>query len=242
MLPELARVRWALRGLPDLSLSTALYQISTHTMTRPTRAKALWQLCAKVVRGGIPGDLVECGVWMGGSAGLMALALRKFEPKGIRKLHLFDSFEGLPSPSKKDGQKAEEYWKSTEGSDHPNVARCVADAEVVRAFLYQSLRIPPEQVVFHEGWFQNTLPLSEEALRQIAVLRLDGDWYDSTRICLEHLYDRVSPGGVILLDDYFCWEGCRKATDEFRAERGLHNPIIHIDEDSGYWIKESPQQ
>jgi hypothetical protein len=97
--------------------------------------------------------------------------------------------------------------------------------------------IAENRVVIHSGWFQSTLPNLGSELHSIAVLRLDGDWYESTKICFDYLYDRVSPGGVILLDDYFCWEGCRKATDEFRVARGLKEPIIRIDSDSGYWIK-----
>ncbi len=240
MFPNAARVRWALRGLPDLPLARTLYQISTHTMTRPVRAKALWSLCRDTLRAGVPGDFVECGVWRGGSAGLMAVTLRRFEKGTRRRLHLFDSFEGLPEPGTEDGAKAADYWKSTEGSEHAFIHRCVAGADLVRSFLHERLRIPREQVVFHEGWFHDTLPRLDADFGPIAVLRLDGDWYDSTRICFEHLYDRLSPGGVVLLDDYFCWDGCRKATDEFRALKSITETIVRIDSDSGYWIKRHP--
>lgn len=237
MMIDFARIRWALRGLPDLALARTFFRISGHTMTRPSRAKVLWKVCRDSLRAGVPGDFVECGVWMGGSAGLMALALRRFEKNTRRKLHLFDSFEGLPEPGKEDGEKAAEYWRTTEGSEHVMIHRCVASADLVRSFLHDRLGIPREQVVFHEGWFEDTLPRLDRDPGSIAVLRLDGDWYDSTRICLEHLYDRLSPGGVILLDDYFCWDGCRRATDEFRALKGITESIIRIDSDSGYWIK-----
>ena len=240
MFPNAARVRWALRGLPDLPLARTLYQISTHTMTRPVRAKALWNLCRDTLRAGVPGDFVECGVWRGGSAGLMAVTLRRFDKGTRRRLHLFDSFEGLPEPGTEDGAKAADYWKSTEGSEHAFIHRCVAGADLVRSFLHDRLRIPRGQVVFHEGWFQDTLPRLDADFGPIAVLRLDGDWYDSTRICFEHLYDRLSPGGVVLLDDYFCWDGCRKATDEFRTLKSITEMIIRIDSDSGYWIKRRP--
>jgi predicted O-methyltransferase YrrM len=234
---DLARIRWALRGLPDIPLALTLHRISTHTMTRPRRAKALWKLCRDTLSTGIPGAFVECGVWLGGSAGLMAEAIGHFEKGSHRKLHLFDSFEGLPAPGTEDGEKAAEYWRSTEGSEHVMVHRCVAGAALVRSFLHEYLRIPRERVVFHEGWFHDTLPRLDPDFGAIAVLRLDGDWYDSTRICFEHLYHRLSPGGVVLLDDYFCWEGCRKATDEFRALKNITEPIVRIDSDSGYWIK-----
>ena len=232
-----ARIRWALRGLPDLRLALTLYQISTHTMTRPVRAKKLWNLCKETLRAQVPGDFVECGVWMGGSAGIMAVTLRLFAKDEQRNLHLFDSFEGLPAPGDEDGKKALDYWKDSGTSENLTAQRCVAGSDAVSFLLFDRLRIPKRTVSIHQGWFQTTLPQLGPEPRSIAILRLDGDWYESTKICFDFLYDRVSPGGVILLDDYFCWEGCRKATDEFRATRGLEEPIIRIDSDSGYWIK-----
>jgi len=237
MFPDLARVRWALRGLPDLTLARTLYQISTHTMTRPTRAIALWKLCKQILQSNIPGDFVECGVWMGGSAGLMAVALKRFENHELRMLHLFDSFEGLPAPSDKDGKKAAGYWTNSANSELLTSQRCVASTATVCSLLHERLGFSEKRVFIHKGWFQDTLPCLGTQPQCIAVLRLDGDWYESTKICLEHLYARVSRGGVILLDDYYCWEGCRKATDEFRDARGIVDPIIRIDDESVYWIK-----
>lgn len=232
-----ARIRWALRGLPDLGLARTFYQISTHTMTRPIRAKALWNLCKEILRVEVPGDFVECGVWMGGSAGVMAASLLRFDQGANRKLHLFDSFEGLPEPSDKDGIKAAKYWEDSATSENLTAQRCVAGSDAVHYLLHDRMRIPKSRVVLHQGWFQSTLANLGTEPRAIAMLRLDGDWYESTKICLDQLYDRVSPGGVILLDDYFCWEGCRKATDEFLAARKIKERIIPIDSDSGYWIK-----
>ena len=237
MFMNLARIRWALRGFPDLTLARTLYQVSTHTMTRPTRAIALWKLCKEILRTNIPGDFVECGVWMGGSAGLMAVALERFDIGKPRMLHLFDSFEGLPAPGEKDGNKAAGYWMNSANSEFLTTQRCVAGAATVCSLLHERLGFSVERVVIHKGWFQDTLPGLGPEPQCIAVLRLDGDWYESTKICLEHLYERVSRGGVILLDDYYCWEGCRKATDEFRDARGIIDPIIRIDEESVYWIK-----
>jgi O-methyltransferase len=242
MFPDPARVRWALRGLPDLRLAWTLYQISTHTMTRPVRAKALWKLCGQALRAGVPGDFVECGVWMGGSAGLMAVILQRFDQVNSRKLHLFDSFEGLPEPSDKDGAKAAKYWNDSATSEDLTAQRCIAGSAAVRYLLHDRLGIPESRVVIHPGWFQSTLPNLGAELNSIAILRLDGDWYESTKVCFDNLYNRVSPGGVVLLDDYFCWEGCRKATDEFRTARGIKEPMIRIDSDSGYWVKNTQNQ
>lgn len=237
MFPDPARVRWALRGLPDLALARTLYQISTHTMTRPTRAKVLWRLCKEALRAEVPGDFVECGVWMGGSAAVMAATLQRSDEGANRKLHLFDSFEGLPAPSEQDGRKAAQYWSDSATSEHVTAQRCVAGTEAVSFLLHERLGFPRQRVVIHQGWFEDTLPKLGSDLQSIAVLRLDGDWYESTKTCFDYLYDMVSPGGVVLLDDYFCWEGCRKATDEFRAARDINEPVIRIDSDSGYWVK-----
>lgn len=206
-------------------------------MTRPTRAIALWKLCKKALKTGVPGDFVECGVWMGGSAGLMAVTLQRFDKDGERNLHLFDSFEGLPEPSQEDGEKASLYWTESEHSEHREIQRCVAGTHAVRLLLGERLRFPENRVIFHKGWFQQTLPSLGSEPGAIAVLRLDGDWYDSTKICFDHLYDRVATGGAVILDDYYCWEGCQKATDEFRSARGIKDPLIRIDNEAVYWIK-----
>ena len=86
-------------------------------------------------------------------------------------------------------------------------------------------------------WFQNTVPIDAGKLGPIALLRLDGDWYDSTKICLEHLYPLLSPGGIIIMDDYWTWEGCRKATDEYRDKFNINSLIQPIDGNAGFWIK-----
>lgn len=166
----------------------------------------------------------------------MGLALRAAGES--RPLHLFDSFEGLPEPSEKDGAAAIAYSGGKSSGALTSIRACEANVEEVRRMLTTRARLPESQLHFHVGWFQNTVPAAEPALGPIAVLRLDGDWYDSTRVCLEHLYPLLVPGGVLILDDYFCWEGCRKATDEYRAAHGLTMPIIQVDVDSGYWRKE----
>lgn len=167
----------------------------------------------------------------------MGLTLKKFDRDETRKLHLFDSFEGLPQPTIKDGISAAQYSGGVNSGELVSVHKCEANIESVHEFLFDKIRINKKTIIFHKGWFQDTIPNLGTEVEKIAILRLDGDWYESTKVCLEHLYDRVSLGGVIILDDYFCWEGCRKATDEFRAARNITAPIIRIDIDSGYWIK-----
>jgi O-methyltransferase len=150
---------------------------------------------------------------------------------------LFDSFEELPEPKPEDGIQAAEYCGGANSGMLVPVGQCEASIEGVRDFLLGDLQLHERDLDFHVGWFQDTIPDPATAIKDIALLRLDGDWYESTKVCLDHLYDRVSPQGIIILEDYFCWEGCRKATDEFRAARMIETPIVRIDLDSGYWIK-----
>ena len=117
------------------------------------------------------------------------------------------------------------------------MAKCQAGLDEVKATLFDKAGLNPSGVEFHVGWFQDTVPISAAKLQSIAMLRLDGDWYASTQVCLEHLYPLLRPGGVIILDDYFCWEGCRKATDEYRAQHQITAPIVRIDADCCYWIR-----
>ncbi len=232
-----SRYGWFVHGLPNPSRAAALFSIRSHTMTWPTRAKVLWDTCRKALGDGVEGDFVECGVWRGGSAGLMGLVLRDFDKSAGRKLHLFDSFEGLPEPREEDGVKAAEYSGGVSSGELKSVHQCEAGIDVVKNFLFGKLGLSKDDVILHQGWFQNTLPDLGESPKKIAVLRLDGDWYESTKVCLDHLYDRVAAGGAVILDDYYCWEGCQKATDEFRTARGIKEPLVRIDNEAVYWIK-----
>jgi hypothetical protein len=230
-----SRYGWYVSGLPVLARANALFAVKRNTMTTSIRCRTLWDFSTQVLKNGIQGDFVECGVWKGGSAGIMALALKN--QKSPRKLHLFDSFEGLPEPREEDGVQAAEYSGGVSSGALQSVHQCEAGIDIVRDLLFGKLRFPKQQVVFHQGWFQETVPNLGTEPEKIAILRLDGDWYESTKVCLEHLYDRVSKGGFIILDDYFAWEGCKKATDEFRAARHITTPITRIDVDCAYWIK-----
>jgi AraC-like DNA-binding protein len=160
----------------------------------------------------IPGDMVECGVARGGSAAMMALTLNS----DSRKLWMFDTFQGLPEPSQEnpDYRIASLYTGTCRGS-----------LEEVRA----SLRLLgiDKNAVLVPGLFQQTLPHC--GVESIAVLHVDGDWYESVRATLENLYDRVSTGGIIQFDDYGHWAGARRAVDEFVKSRGITQALERID-------------
>jgi hypothetical protein len=191
-------------------------------MVSYARLAALHRAVNEVVASGVAGDLVECGVARGGSAALMGLTLRALGARD-RGLYLFDTFEGLPCPTANDP----DYDRAIEW-----VGKCRGELDEVWQ-LFRELRLPSE-CRFIKGLFQDTLPAS--SVGPIAVLHIDGDWYDSTYCCLTHFYDRVSSGGIVQIDDYGDWQGARKAVDDFLAARGLKMPLRYIDQ-TGRWLR-----
>jgi hypothetical protein len=169
----------------------------------------------------VPGAIVECGVWRGGSMQAAALTLLE-QGRRDRDLHLFDTFEGMPPPTaedrRHDGASAAELLQ---GADDTEPVWARASLDDVRAGMAET-GYPEERIHYHVGLVEDTIP--EQAPEQIAILRLDTDWYSSTKHELEHLFTRLSPGGVLILDDYGHWDGARKATDEFLAD--LAEPLL----------------
>jgi O-methyltransferase len=163
------------------------------------------ELCARFAA--IPGSVVECGVWRGGMIAGMAEVLG-----AERGYFLFDSFEGLPpAHADLDGAAAVAWQKNANSPVHYN--NCTAAEEEASAAMKLSGATSFSLV---KGWFNETIPRFA-APSQIAVLRLDCDWYESTRVCLENLYPQVAPGGVVIVDDYYIWDGCARAVNEFIA-------------------------
>ena len=179
-----------------------------------------------VLAEGVPGDLIETGVWRGGVTILMRGMLDAWEDPD-RCVWVADSFEGLPAPNVED-------YPDDEGHDLSGVATLMVGAEQVRAN-FDRYGLLDDRVRFLEGWFADTL--APAPIDQLAVLRLDGDLYESTMDALVPLYDKVSPGGFVIVDDYGAWEPCRKAVDDFRAERGITDEIVEIDWTGVHWRK-----
>jgi O-methyltransferase len=201
-----------------------VYKVREYTAVLVPRLVALYRLSEEVNRKALPGDFVECGVYNGGSAAIMASFCDKTSP--ARNVWLFDSFEGLPKPTEKDGGRAAGY----EGWCHGDLAKLTR--------VFQIMDIPEDRVRVVKGWFQETFPTVE--IPQIAILHIDADWYESVKLCLEKFYDSVQPGGYIVLDDYGAWEGCRIATDEFIAARALKVKLTQVDYTGFYFQK--PQE
>jgi O-methyltransferase len=197
------------------------------TMTSNERISALCHAVRYVTKHNIPGDIVECGVWRGGSMMAAALALLG-EHDLARTLYLFDTFEGMPPPTEID--RAASSGKSAasllEEADEASLIRAHAPLDDVRANL-ASTNYPADRICFISGRVEDTIP--REAPEHIAILRLDTDWYASTRHELIHLYPRLSVGGVLVVDDYGHWEGARKAVDEYINDSRLPILLQRID-------------
>ncbi|WP_460791573.1 TylF/MycF/NovP-related O-methyltransferase [Nocardioides maradonensis] len=204
-------------------------RVKPRTMTGPPKLAPLIEAVRYVVRHRIPGDVVECGVWRGGSMMAIALTLAA-EGDTSRELHLFDTFEGMPPPTEEDTRLDSDGARITAQHALDRVGRdarvwAVAGLEDVQEGMAET-GYPADRVHFHQGMVEDTVP--GEAPGTIALLRLDTDWYASTKHELEHLYDRLSPGGVLILDDYADWEGARRATDEWLAATGERLLLVPI--------------
>ena len=196
-------------------------QCKPYTMTGVERMYALFRAVSYVAQHDIPGCFAECGVWRGGSAMLMAKTLQHY---GItdRKIYLYDTFEGMSEPSDDDfdlkGGKAADLLKNQQKSEASSVW-CYASIEDVSANMYAT-GYPSEHLVAVKGMVENTIPAQSPA-EGIALLRLDTDWYESTLHELRHLYPLLNREGVLIIDDYGHWQGCRKAVDEYFADKKM---------------------
>jgi hypothetical protein len=204
-----------------------IHAVRPYTMTSPERLNAFILACRYVTKHRIPGAVVECGVWRGGS---MQAAARTLLTAGDteRDLYLFDTFEGMPPPTdrdrRRDGETAADLM-SRQGKDRPIWA--VASLDDVRKG-FEEVAYPDSRIHYVQGRVEDTIP--GEAPDQIAILRLDTDWYTSTRHELEHLYPRLVSGGILLIDDYGWWQGSREAVDEFLEKTGARLLLLRMDE------------
>lgn len=185
-------------------------------MTSHEKVYGLCQAVRYVVRHDIPGSIVECGVWRGGSMLAVARLLDHLEASE-RDLYLFDTYEGMTEPTDRDVQISNNKTaqERLDNADQGSLVWAVASLEDVRQG-FEQVRYPRERIHFVQGPVEETVP--EQAPEQIAILRLDTDWYASTQHELAHLYHRLAPGGVLIIDDYGTWQGSKDATDEFLAE------------------------
>lgn len=187
----------------------------------------------------IPGAIVECGVWRGGMMQIAARTILSTSPNATRELWLFDTFAGMPTPTHaldRDLYRGEHASikmnrEEREGKDGEPTIWCLADLGDVTLGMTET-GYPEDHIHYIQGLVEHTIPKNAPAA--IAILRVDTDWYASTYHILENLFDRVSPGGIVVLDDYDSWEGARTAADEFFASKELHPLLIRLDKGRVY--------
>jgi predicted O-methyltransferase YrrM len=210
---------------------------SPYTMTSVERMYAVYQAAGHVARAGIAGDYVECGVWRGGSSMMAALALAQAGDGG-RTMWLYDTFEGMSEPTAEDAPNpleaadVHDQWARNETGDHNDW--CYAPLDEVRANM-RSAGVGDERLKLVKGKVEDTIPGAIP--ERIALLRLDTDWYESTRHELEHLYPLLQPGGVLIIDDYGHWPGARRAVDEYLAAQGVQLLLGRIDNSGRIAVK-----
>jgi len=201
----------------------------SHTMVGMARLDNLEYCARRVFADGVPGDFLEAGVCQGGAAIFMR-GLQVALGEEDRRVWLADSFEGLPPPT----HEVDRAWQLDWSEERQPWLACGLDAVQDNFRTYGLL---DDRVRWLPGWFSDTLQTAP--VERIAILRADADLYQSTREILEALYDRVSPGGFVVIDDYGTIEACRRAVDEFREERGVNEPIRRIDWTGVYWRREA---
>jgi len=198
-----------------------------------------YELAAQAIKNGIPGDFVECGVAAGSQVAAMAFACQNLNI--IKTIHLFDSFEGIPLASGNDTEQPG-IGKIQHNTNVANLNELLISSNVTVCSLEQVQRnmreweIDSKLLRYHKGWFQYTLPVVASEIKQISFLRLDGDLYESTKVCLEYLYPKVVPGGYVVIDD-FALAGCRKAVLEYLTTHDLKVDMIEVVGGQGpiYW-------
>jgi hypothetical protein len=220
-----------LRFSPDFEpqdVETIRYA-SPYTLTSVHRLHALIEAVKHIARSGIAGDIVECGVWKGGSMMAVARTLQNLG-QTERSLYLFDTFAGMTAPGEEDvsvgGTPAAQKFQRARHESGDGSEWCNASLSEVRAAM-ESTAYPPDRIILVEGKVEATIPA--RAPDRIALLRLDTDWYESTSHEMTHLYPRLAEGGVLIVDDYGHWLGARRAVDEYFAAHGVRMLLQRVD-------------
>ena len=208
-----------------------VFKLLPFTLGGPKALENAFDLTTYIEENNIMGDIVECGVAQGGTASMMALVNKKYG-KVDRRKWFFDSYEGLPQPTKED------YIKGKTGSFIRPLPKgsCLGTLEEVSDLMFGLLNLNKKTTLLIKGWFQDTVPQVKDDIKNIAILRLDGDWYESTKIPLEAFYDSISSRGFIIVDDYLTCYGSKKAVDEFLQKKEI-NPQIKLDGRGGIWFQ-----
>jgi len=186
----------------------------------------------RVIEDGIPGDVIEAGVWRGGGSIFMRACLEVFNGAD-RVSWVADSFEGLPEPDPLNKKEAAFFHDDMMQKHYKRMA---ASYEEVREN-FAAYDLLSDRVRFLKEWFSETLPTAP--IERLSIMRLDGDYYSSTMDCLDALYPALSPGGFVVIDDYGedLWTDCRRAVDEYRQAHGIEDTMVSMDTKCSYWRK-----
>ncbi len=201
------------------------FSFTAHTMIGRARIDNIHNCLNTIAQDDVPGDMIETGVWKGGATIFMRGFLAAHKIRN-RQVWVADSFEGLPTP-----RLQEDHGYDFSKNVYPYLSVGLEEVQE----LFERYDLLDDQVRFLKGWFCDTLPSAP--IKKLALMRLDGDLYESTRDALENLYPRLSPGGFVIVDDYYAFPQCRKAVDEYRDRYGIHETPIQIDHDSMFWRK-----
>jgi O-methyltransferase len=201
--------------------AAAVWRVMPYSLVGWKGLEATYDAVTSINRERLPGAMVECGVAQGGCAALMATTDAR--QGGKRRIILCDSYEGLPDPT------AEDYEDGKTGTHASDLVRgsCLGTEGEVAALLFGRFKVDHTRVRLVKGWFQNTLPALSREVGAVALLRIDADWYESVKCCLQTLYDRVVPGGVVIIDDYGSCHGAKRAVDEFLRSRKIDVKMQH---------------
>jgi O-methyltransferase len=215
----------ASRAIKRLRMRKIYRQVKDYTMISEQLFCANLTLADRVRN--VSGCIVECGVWRGGmSAGMCCLLGNE------REYYLFDSFEGLPPAQPVDGPAALQWQKDTGSPNYFD--NCAAPREFAQCVMD---RVGAKRYKLCPGFFDKTLPMFQPG--PIALLRLDADWYESTMLCLQHLFDHVTENGLIILDDYYTWDGCSRALHDFLSQKKATERIYSFNNTICYLVKGS---
>ena len=211
----------------------AVLRCMEYTMTNPKRLSHLWDSVETIKNRGLKGDLIEAGVYKGGSSMLMAHALKYFELEN--NLYLFDTFSGMPKPSDRDvkidkGHTYYDKWEECQMEGYTDW--CYGSRVEVEKNMNS---VGYKNVFFREGNVLDTVPFGK--IEEISLLRLDTDFYDSTRHLLAHFMPLMQEGGIVIFDDYGCWKGAQEAVDEYFDQHKLNKEEIQVVDHSCYFYE-----
>lgn len=222
------------------TIAAVIPAVRPYTGVPDASLEATITLTLDAITAGVPGDLVECGTWMGGSSFAMLLAQRHALGRIERPVWMYDSFQGMSPPTEDDGAHAANWWQTAAHlpRDRADMEYCIAPLSQVEA-ARDRLGLKGYALI-HPGWLEETM--QGETPQTVAVLRVDCDWYEPVKCVLDTLGPRVPFGGQIIIDDYYAWEGAALATHEYLAENKRPWPIKSIRDHHGAWITRGPDR